>query len=493
MASGTRSSAPSLGSVPTGLSRADGQTSRLSGEFLDPSTEHEYRLWRYDATLAQYRIVAWFVLVAVFPFLFAVYQSWGLTDAFFVVAAGRAVQFLISLWALWAVYTRAGYRTLDRSALAYGAVLFGVNALAMWLSPTTGLLMIIQGLMIIIACYVLYPGRLIALVPVIITFSLFFIALVLFRFEIERSHQIGIIVWTVVGNAVGFLAARQLNRFRRSEFIALRRAQQDVRELKLARSEAEQARAAAEAANQAKSAMLANTSHELRTPLNAIIGFSEMIQRQMLGPVDNPRYVQYAGDIHRSGTHLLSLIDDLLDLSKIEAGKTELHREWVGIDALIADIVRMNRHRADARGQSIHVTVDPALTSVWADDRALRQIMVNLVTNALKFSRPGTTVDIVCERMADGGACLSVRDRGPGIAPDDLKRLMQPFQQAEIDPSKPREGWGLGLALVRTLSGLHGADFRLIARDGGGTDARVRFQAGHVAGEADSPDLAVIA
>ncbi|WP_416898993.1 MAG: sensor histidine kinase [Minwuia sp.] len=448
---------------------------RWGGEFADPAMESRFRGWRYDAALPQFRIVGWLMVLAAIPYLWTTWRIHGPTETFAWVAAMRLVQVVITLWLLDAVRRRAPFAELNRAVFAGAGSMLAVNAVNLIVSDATSSLMIVQSLMIVTVAYVLYPGRLVPISLVLVAFSAMFAVMLFVHFDLTRIERPGMVIWTVLANFIGYLAARQLNLFRRMEFEAFVRSGEQLEALAKAHEEASRAREEAEAANRAKTVMLANTSHELRTPLNAILGFSEMISREKLGPLPDPRYVQYAADIYGSGRHLLSLIDDLLDLSKIEAGKAELHLEWLHIEDIFDAVRRMALGRADENGQTIHVSCDPALDSIHADERALRQILLNLLTNAIKFSPRDTRIELEASPLPGGGAVLAVHDRGPGIDPADVPRLLQPFQQARRAGSRKVEGWGLGLALVAALTGLHGAELKIDPREGGGTSVRVLF------------------
>ena len=242
-----------------------------------------------------------------------------------------------------------------------------------------------------------------------------------------------------------------------------------------------QARDDALAATNEKTRFLANMSHELRTPLNAIIGFSEMMAREMFGAL-TPRYQEYAGLIQDSGQHLLDLINGLLDMSKIEAGKFELHEELFALDAVAQSAVRTVGLGAERAGVSLTVAVDPAARLAFADKRAVKQMLVNLLSNAVKFTLPGGGVLLTVQ--TDGKAVvLTVADTGTGIAPADLARLGKPFEQAEAAHGK--EGTGLGLALVKSLAALHGGAAVIRSMLGEGTIVTVRLP--HAAVDAARP------
>ncbi len=238
------------------------------------------------------------------------------------------------------------------------------------------------------------------------------------------------------------------------------------------------ARERAESANRAKSTFLANMSHELRTPLNAIIGFADIMREQMLGPVDNPRYREYVGLIHQSGQLLLDLITDILDMAKIEAGKLDLHLEQVDAGATIAECTRLLAERAAAKGVELAAELPQAPLLLAADRRALLQIMLNLASNAVKFTPEGGSVILGAERTL-GGLCISVRDTGIGIAPEDLPRLGRPFEQVSADPSLAKGGTGLGLALVSALVEKHGGTMKIDSELGIGTTVTVTLPVAH--------------
>jgi signal transduction histidine kinase len=235
----------------------------------------------------------------------------------------------------------------------------------------------------------------------------------------------------------------------------------------------------AECANRAKSEFLANMSHEFRTPLSAIIGFSELIKDQMAGPVGEP-YVSYATDINTSGLHLLELINGVLNLSKIDAGHYALTEERVNMGKLLSHCQRLMSPQAEA-GQ-VRIVCDPALADVTlsVDRSAVRQVLLNLLANAVKFSPAGGVASVRAERMADSSVALLVIDSGIGIEPEVLGSLFEPFRQADASITRKFGGTGLGLTINRKLMTLHGGTLDITSQPGKGTTVRATFPAGRV-------------
>jgi len=227
-------------------------------------------------------------------------------------------------------------------------------------------------------------------------------------------------------------------------------------ELEETRDEALRKRFEAEAANASKTAFLANMSHELRTPLNAILGFSEIISQECFGPVGSERYRDYAGDIHSSGAHLLSLINDLLDVAKIEAGRMDIAPHPLDAARVFDIALKLINTKAREKDQTLAISVEPDAPPLYADERAVKQILINLVSNAVKFTPLGGRIDVIGSRAANGDFQIMVRDNGPGIPRDKLDNIFQPFNQVDNRFDRQAGGTGLGLALVRGLAELHG-------------------------------------
>jgi two-component system cell cycle sensor histidine kinase PleC len=246
-----------------------------------------------------------------------------------------------------------------------------------------------------------------------------------------------------------------------------------ARELEETRDDALRKRYEAETANASKTAFLANMSHELRTPLNAILGFSEIIEKECLGAVGSPKYKEYAGDIHSSGSHLLSLINDLLDVAKIEAGKMDIEPEVLDTRKTLESALKLVQAKARERRQEFAIEVAADTPDLYADERAFKQVLINLVSNAVKFTPIGGRVAVVASRTHGGEFQMMVEDNGPGISSDKIDRIFKPFSQVDNRYDRQAGGTGLGLALVRGLAELHGGRAWLESEQGKGCRAYV--------------------
>ncbi len=259
-----------------------------------------------------------------------------------------------------------------------------------------------------------------------------------------------------------------------------------IEQLFRAKRESDAARARAEEANRAKSHFLANMSHELRTPLNAIIGFSEIMESNMFGPLGSARYTEYAKDIHDSGRHLLSVIDDILDIAKIEAGKYTVQIENVDIAAIIDWSVDMVRTRTNEKHQKITRHVPNSLPVLRADQRAMRQVVLNLLSNAMKFTPERGEIGIDVELGDQGEMRLTISDNGIGIPADKIDEVLQPFGQVDDAVSRQHGGTGLGLPITKSLIEMQGGQFQLESVLGKGTRAVMTWPTGRMIARSDS-------
>jgi signal transduction histidine kinase len=230
----------------------------------------------------------------------------------------------------------------------------------------------------------------------------------------------------------------------------------------------------ADAANQTKSAFLAAMSHELRTPLNAVIGFSELVLSECFGPIGSVRYKEYIGDIRKSGSHLLSLINDVLDLSRLDAGQASLKEEKTSLVSIFDETWRMVAGQANQAGVTVSIDLPGNLPRIVADPRRIRQVFLNLLSNAVKFTPHGGRVSISASRIADG-LSISIADTGIGIAREDIPKALERFGQVDSRLSRRYEGTGLGLPLAKQLVELHGGTFDLQSTVGVGTTVTMTF------------------
>lgn len=232
----------------------------------------------------------------------------------------------------------------------------------------------------------------------------------------------------------------------------------------------DEARRRAEEANLAKSRFLASMSHELRTPLNAILGFSEVMSAEVMGPLNNPTYKEYTDDIHRSGQHLLNLINEILDLSRIEAGKYDLSEEAISLLDVAEDCIGMVQLRARGKNISISQQFEGSLPSVWADEKSLRQVILNLLSNAVKFTPQGGEVVVKVGWTLSGGQYVSIKDNGPGIPEEEIPIVLSAFGQGSIAIKSAEQGTGLGLPIVQAILAKHDGQFILKSKLREGTE-----------------------
>jgi two-component system cell cycle sensor histidine kinase PleC len=280
---------------------------------------------------------------------------------------------------------------------------------------------------------------------------------------------------------VGFVALISRRNRKRARAAIMLAQERDtlMAELVMAKLESDRGREQAEAANRAKSQFLANMSHELRTPLNAILGFSEIISSRIFAK-DDERTVEYANLVHSSGKHLLALINDILDLAKIEAGRWQLQEAELSLHAVATDAVQQVMWRAQNDKIALENAVDPRLETVFADERSIKQILLNLLSNAVKFTPEYGTVKIFARRLADGGMLVGVSDTGIGIAAEDQAKVFDSFGQGKHDVAIADKGTGLGLTIVKGLAEAHGGTVRLESEVGVGTTVSLRLPAARV-------------
>jgi two-component system cell cycle sensor histidine kinase PleC len=311
-----------------------------------------------------------------------------------------------------------------------------------------------------------------------------------FALPVAIYTVIGVSAWTTVETVmVGLLVlalpffshvAEHLNRS--SLMLLSFRSEKDglIAELETAKSMSDEARRRAEEANLAKSRFLASMSHELRTPLNAILGFSEVMSNEVLGPMSNGTYRDYANDIHESGQHLLDLINEILDLSRIEAGRYQLNEEPANLLQIVEECCHLMELKARHKDIRIVQQFESVLPRLFADERAVRQITLNLLSNAVKFTSTGGEILVRVGWTAGGGQYISIKDNGPGIPAEEIPVVLSAFGQGSIAIKSAEQGTGLGLPIVQGLLAMHGGEFELHSKMREGTEAIAIFPAARV-------------
>jgi PAS domain S-box-containing protein len=255
---------------------------------------------------------------------------------------------------------------------------------------------------------------------------------------------------------------------------------EEVSTRKEAERELRVAKELAEAASKAKSIFLANMSHELRTPLNAVLGFAEILRDELFGPLGDNRYKGYVRDIHDSGKHLLNVINDILDLAKVEAGHLQLDEQPVDVENILATCERLIADTAELRGIRFGVSYPSTAVTLRLDATRLKQILLNLLSNAVKFTPRGNGVSLATGWLADGEFFFRVTDQGIGMSPDEVVKALQPFQQIDSSLARRYEGTGLGLTLTKSLAELHGGSLSIESKPGRGTTVTATFPASRV-------------
>src|SRR5262245_47209763 len=277
--------------------------------------------------------------------------------------------------------------------------------------------------------------------------------------------------------AQGYFAALTYRLYSSTLATLQARAEKDalIGELEQAKAISDEARRRAETANISKSRFLAQMSHELRTPLNAILGFSEVMKTEVFGTHAVPAYREYSADIHNSGVHLLGLINEILDLSRIEAGRYELKEESISLISIVQDCHHLLKLRASSRGTVIHEVFEPALPRLWADERAIRKICLNLLSNAIKFTPQGGEIWLKAGWTASGGQYFGVKDTGAGIPEEEISVVLASLGQGSNSIKSAEKGAGLGLPIAKSLVDLHGGTFTLKSKLRIGTEVVVTF------------------
>jgi two-component system cell cycle sensor histidine kinase PleC len=372
---------------------------------------------------------------------------------------------------------------LWRAKITAAEFLYGVTwASVVFVSPTTegiaGYTFMFAAILVVISMRMLFAST---VMPIVYAGTLPMTAAIVIRFALLNDPFYWAMATMAVAVHLYFIWL--MNGFNSTVVSMLEfRAEKDalIGELEQSKAISDEARLRAEEANLAKSRFLATMSHELRTPLNAILGFSEIMRDEAFGPHANPTYKEYANDIHESGQHLLTLIDEILDISRIEAGRYELHEQPVSLTDIAEECHRLMRVRAENKGLKVNEDFAENLPNVWADERAMRQICLNLLSNAIKFTPSKGTVTLKVARTNTGGVALTVKDTGPGIPDDEIPRVLRSFGQGSLAHQTAEGGTGLGLPITKGLIELHGGSFDLKSKLRYGTEVTVALPPGRI-------------
>jgi two-component system cell cycle sensor histidine kinase PleC len=470
--------------------------SRLSAEFTDPSMERAYR----EASFADARLLnrATALIASLIYLSFGAfdYITLGATPLFYTLFALRLGLLATAVVAIGLTRNPKRFRQADLALLVvqlYIVALFLVVAAARspagFLYPPSvssyGIVMIVLGNYVFIATRFSFCAS----VSILATVSYLGVSLAFRPFTLSDLAMEGAML--VGCNLLGMSMLHRIRTLQRRQFgllteerLAGERLQAQSRELRTIARDLARARDEATIANRAKSEFLAHMSHELRSPLNAIIGFTEVMTTRMFGAVEPPRYREYVEDIHASGVHLLAVINDLLDLSKAESGRMELNETPVEIEDAATSAMRLVRERAYEASVKLLLAVPETLPDLLADERMIKQIILNLLTNSVKFTQPGGSIEVSARICDDGRMALTVKDTGVGIAAADIPKVLEAYGQADIARARSTEGTGLGLPLVKSMAELHGGDIALDSTPGEGTAVTLYFPAERVVARA---------
>ena len=455
---------------------------RLSLRFRQPELEHRYNVENFDRQIGLTRLAI--ALGAVIFALYSVFDPFIVPDIQYEAWAIRLGLACPLLFVIVATTYIRGFSYKHQALLSFAMGIPGLAVVGMIaLADAPGNYLYYAGILIILSyvnCLWRFRYYYAILMSVLTCGAYEYIAL--FVNPIPTNLLINNNVFLIFGVSVSVFVNYIQEYKLRTSFV-------DNEKLRAEQRRSERLLSRSEAANRAKNDFLAIMSHELRTPLNAIIGFSEIISNQMFGPVGQTKYVDYATDIRASGAHLLSIINDILDISKAEAGKLQLEEEPIDPVEALNRTMRMFRQRASELGVDLTFRVRDDIPWLIADPRLFNQVAINLTSNALKFTPEDGNVWVELSFDAAGDMVLSVKDTGIGIKASDKERIFEPFVQVEDAMSRTQQGTGLGLPLVRKIMSLHGGRIEIDSTVGEGTTAYAIFpKSRFVAPEASALD-----
>ena len=448
----------------------------LTLTFRDPTLERDYQdaLFQRSLTLVRISLVLGIALFA----LFAILDLWVVREGIGTVWAIRFTVVCPILAGVFAFSFSRHFKRYMQAALSAVMLATGFGVIAM------------TAVIDAPGSYLYYAGLLDVVIYCACIIRLRFVYTALLSWVLFAAYQFSALyinpipLWALGSNVFFFVTAILVAMFASyTQELYMRRSFLNEHLLMVETRKSEALAAQAVAASAAKSEFLAMISHELRTPLNAIIGFSEVMAQQMFGPLGQDRYLTYASDIHRNGTHLLDIINNILDLTKAEAGQMEIREEVFDVQTVLATSVRLLQHSAVENNVSLEGSSPTGLPLLRADRRLVMQVALNLLSNAIKFTNSGGRVRLELGVAESGELYIRFADTGIGIAPDDLPKVQEAFVQADSRLSRVHEGTGLGLPLTRNILELHGGRLELVSTPDVGTTATAWFPAGRLCAE----------
>ena len=453
---------------------------RWTGEFADPATERAFRMEQYARLRGQNRVIGIILATIYVTYIASDFWLLGWTAKFAELATLRVTMALLIL-GLMVPYVRpenhirAEYRVLTVQLLVPFTYFYIATQMPLSHIIERGSLPSVMAMMIVVAQYVFFSNRLnySAAAAAVTTISYLAISFGIARLSGSALAMEALL--HLIAHVGGFAVAYRGAIGSRRQFLLLNDQRRLNRALEERRAELERARDEALHATRAKSEFLAHMSHELRTPLNAIIGFADLMRRELFGRIGVPRYREYAEDIHNSGTHLLAVINDVLDLSKTEAGKAELQETVVDVAATVEAARRLVAVRAESAGIALATEDVRAMPPLRADERMLKQMLLNLLTNAIKFTPRGGSVAIGTARSRDGAVHVWVTDTGAGLSQEEIPRILEPYGRSDVARIQNAEGTGLGLPLVKAMIEAHGGRLDIVSAKGEGSTFTLRF------------------
>lgn len=442
------------------------ETCLLSGEFCDRTLEADYRLASYETLRKHTWQVFTLVLIALTALNLVDYLYASDVPGIITISIIRYVVLVLPAYVILMALRRARYQAIDRMVLIFALWIVADSILMIHVFRDHPVMMAARlPLFAMIANIMFSPSAFHRAIMNGVAWPAILIAFWVMTPDLSSSVP-AITVILSVAFMFGIVAGTWLIRLRRHDYFRASEQERANESLRRYKHELEQAMLA-------KTMFLSNVSHELRTPLNAIIGFSDMLNMQMYGPIGSPKYREYVQDIQNSGYHLLDLINDILDLNRLEVGKAAMSPEWNPVEQALLEcrkiVLAAHRHIDPERIQLGEV----ANVHVSYDHRSLHQILVNLVTNAVKYAGDTACITLECRLASDGACVFHVTDNGAGMNEATLFRLMKPFEQADSSVARDTEGWGLGLPLANALALANDSELLIESTPGHGTRARL--------------------